>query len=246
MFGLIIQCVKAFGLKGIVIYLKLKLNATDNFRIPGLLYPISMRHTVTDKVTFREIFIRREYDIELPPTINVKCIIDAGANIGFTSIFFANRYPDARIISIEPDDENFEYLSKNVKPYQNIIPVKGALWHRNETIGIVDRGFGKRGLMVESQQGQRGLQAFSVNDLMKQYNLQSIDVIKIDIEGSEKEVFSENYGWLAKTNCLIIELHDRMKPGCSSTVFRAIDQYNFSLSLRGENLIFIKEKNKAN
>jgi hypothetical protein len=95
--------------------------------------------------------------------------------------------------------------------------------------------------MIEKQEGNAGLQAFSVSDLMKKFGFPRIDIIKIDIEGSEKEVFTENYGWLSETNCLIIELHDRMKRGCSTTVFRAVDQYNFSLSLRGENLIFIKE-----
>ena len=53
------------------------------------------------------------------------------------------------------------------------------------------------------------------------------------------EVFESNTeGWLPKTRVLIIELHDRMKPGCSKAVFNAIGKHNFSLDMKGENLIF--------
>jgi FkbM family methyltransferase len=242
MFGLLFKCLHTFGLNGLIIYLQLKLNATTKISVPGIKHPLTMRPSRTDKITFKEIFIKKEYDIALPDSIDVKFIIDAGANIGFTSVFLANRYPEARIISIEPDDENFEYLTNNVKPYSNITPIKSALWHKKDSINIVDKGYGKRGLMIEKNEGGHVLQATSINDLIKEFNFTSLDILKMDIEGSEKEVFSENHAWLAITKCLVIELHDRMKPGCSRSVFQAINQHQFSFSLRGENLVFIQEK----
>jgi FkbM family methyltransferase len=243
MFGLLIQCIKAFGLRGLIIYIQLKLNLTNKISVAGVRFPLRMRPTHTDRITFKEIFIKREYDVKLPASLDVKVIIDAGANIGFTSVFFANRYPQARIFSIEPDPENFEVLSSNIAPYKNVSAIKSALWNKKETIHTVDRGFGKRGIMIDKAEGTHSLEAIAIQDLIHDYNLNAIDILKMDIEGSEKEVFSSDYdAWLSRTNCLIIELHDRMKKGCSKTVFEALSKFDFSLSIQGENLVFINNR----
>ena len=66
-----------------------------------------------------------------------------------------------------------------------------------------------------------------------------IDVLKLDIEGSEKEVFEEGYeNWLPKTKLLLVELHDKMKKGCSRSVLNAVNKYDFSFDIKGENIIF--------
>jgi FkbM family methyltransferase len=240
MFGLLIQCIKSFGLQGIWIYIQLKTGSTRSIRIPGIKFPITMRSLKSDKISFKEIFMKREYDITLPPETNPKIIIDGGANIGFTSVFFANQYPQARIFTIEPDENNFQLVLQNVKPYPNITPVKSALWYKEELINVVDKGYGERGFMIEKNETSNSLQATSIHQLMKKYSLTQIDILKMDIEGSEKEVFSVGYeNWLPLTKCLVIELHDRMKPGCSHAVFSAITKYDFSFSIKGENLVFI-------
>ena len=65
---------------------------------------------------------------------------------------------------------------------------------------------------------------------------------KMDIEGSEREVFSiDAEHWLPITKCIIIELHDRMKDGCSTAVFKALSQFNFECTIKGENLVFINK-----
>jgi FkbM family methyltransferase len=240
MFRFLIQCLRAFGVSGLIVYVKLKLGLTQSINLPEVKFPIAMRAGNTDRITFKEIFIKREYDFNFPSTIDTKVIIDAGANIGFTSVFLANQYPNSKIFSIEPDDENFEYVLRNTSPYKNITPIKKALWNKKETISLSDPGLGKRGMMVDKHAGATTLEAISVTDLMKEFNISQIDILKMDIEGSEKEVFTDNYDfWLPRTKCLVIELHDRMKKGCSASVFRALSNYDFSLSIKGENLIFI-------
>jgi FkbM family methyltransferase len=243
MFRFLIQCLRAFGTSGLIIYLKVKLRLTQSLKIPGITFPVAMRPGNTDRITFKEIFIRREYELDITDHTNTQVIIDAGANIGFTSVFFANQYPGALIFSIEPDAENYQYVLRNTASYKNITPINKALWNKKETISIVDPGLGKRGMMVEKRDGDTTLQAISIVDLMTEYNIKQIDILKMDIEGSEKEVFSDNYDfWLPKTKCLIIELHDRMKKDCSTAVFRAILNYDFSLNIKGENLIFTNNR----
>jgi len=86
-----------------------------------------------------------------------------------------------------------------------------------------------------------GITAFSPQTILKINDFPRIDIFKIDIEGSEKEVFeSDNTEWLANTNVLIVEVHDKMKSGSSRAVFSAVSRYNYHFSMKGENLIFYK------
>ena len=69
--------------------------------------------------------------------------------------------------------------------------------------------------------------------------IQTSEEYILDIEGSEKEVFSTDFeNWLPKTKVIVIELHDAMKTGCSRAVFAAVNKYNFSFNFKGENIIF--------
>ena len=78
--------------------------------------------------------------------------------------------------------------------------------------------------------------------IMLQEGWETIDILKIDIEGSEKELFSSNYEkWLPATKLIFVEVHDDMKKGCSKAVFSAIGKYNFHFSMKHENLIFINQ-----
>jgi FkbM family methyltransferase len=77
-------------------------------------------------------------------------IIDAGANIGLASVYFASRFPNARILAIEPERKNFEILVKNVERYPNVQPILGALWGERAEVEVVDRGLGNWGFMIEA------------------------------------------------------------------------------------------------
>ncbi len=244
MFNFIQQCVRNFGFfPGLIIYLRIKILKSNKFFIPGLKHPIYLRPRTSDVHTFREIFLRNEYSISVPGKTQV--IIDAGANIGFTTLFFTKRYPAAKILSLEPDRDNFELLKKNTSHYTNITPIQSALWNKEGFIEVTDKGYGVRGFMVEespSSESDNSMPSTTMAALLTKFSITSIDILKMDIEGSEKEVFSLDIEkWLPITKCLVIELHDRMKPGSSQAVFKALANYNFECSIRGENLVFINK-----
>ena len=240
MFTFISQCIKNFGfLPGLVIYFQIKILKKGKISIPGLSHSVYLRPHTSDVHTFREIFLRQEYNITLSQ--NPQFIIDAGANIGFTTLYFSRRYPATKILSLEPDQGNFEILKKNTAHYQNITPIQAALWNKEGSIEITDKGYGVRGFMVEeaSVNSTSSMPATTLSALIQKYNIASIDILKMDIEGSEKEVFAtEVEKWLPITKCLVIELHDRMKPGCSQAVFKALANYDFEMTIKGENLVF--------
>ena len=219
-----------------------KIFNTGKARIPGLQHPYFFRPNTSDINTFREVFLREEYAINLPKNFNPLNIIDAGANIGFTTLFFTKQYPEARIISLEPDQSNFNLLKRNTSGYEKIIALQVALWSKKGFIEVKDKGYGLRGFIVEerTENSDTAIPSTTIMEIADQFKLTTIDILKIDIEGSEKEVFSsDTEKWLPITRCLIIELHDRMKPGCSQAVFKALSLYNFECSIKGENLVFI-------
>lgn len=154
-----------------------------------------------------------------------RVIVDAGANIGLASIYFANRFPDTKIIAIEPEENNYRILKQNVAEYVNVVPVCAALWHMDTILEVVDIGRGEWAYMTRSHSGigedhfeiRNKTRAITVNTLMNEYSIDHIDILKMDIEGSEREVLLEPSSWIEKVGCLIVELHERMKPGCNSS-----------------------------
>ncbi len=221
------------------IYLKVKYSGSKQLRLKKLKEPFSLRDNPYDYATFEEVLLREEYDI--PLNFTPATIVDAGANIGLTALFLANKFPAATIVSLEPDTDNFKLLKENTSPYKSIIPIKCGLWYRDAYLDVVDEGKGNNAFTVKevSAGTTDAIKAFSLSTIIKEQGWKQIDLLKIDIEGSEKKVFESGYAsWLPKVKVLIIELHDRMVPGSSAAVFKAINQYNFSVDIKGENLVF--------
>ena len=231
------KSIRNFGLKGLLIYLQIKTGNVNTLNIPGLRNEIHLRKKTDDTKLFKQLMIHQEY--EFPSPIEPEFIIDAGANIGLSSVFFAQKFPSATIIAIEAQKDNYALLSANTRNYPNISCVNAGLWYKSATLEVTDTAVGTTGFMVNetSPDNPAGFKALSTEDIMKMNNRSSIDLFKIDIEGAEKEVLSGNPGWLSKTKVIIIELHDRKKAGCSQTFFNAFSNTNFECHPFGQNFL---------
>ena len=102
--------------------------------LPDLAHPISMRAGTSDMWVFDQIFLYKEMETDFGQ--DMAFIIDAGANIGLTSAYFANRFPSAKILALEVDRRNFELLAANARPYANITPLLKGLWKRRANLTI--------------------------------------------------------------------------------------------------------------
>jgi FkbM family methyltransferase len=187
--------------------------------------PFYLRLKTSDLPTYDQVFIKLEYEFAISRI--PKVILDAGANIGLASIYFANKYPDAKIIALEPEQSNFKMLEMNVSAYPNVFPVQAALWNKNEEVSVIDTDLGKWGFVTETKDTSGRLQgitchtveAITVDKIMQNFNIETIDILKIDIEGAEKEVFSDSSAWIERVDSIIVELHDSMKMGCSRSFY---------------------------
>jgi FkbM family methyltransferase len=157
------------------------------------------------------------------------------------------RYPESKIICIEPDTENFNMLKKNVSSYNDVYCEHGGIWDKDTKLIAYDKyNRGKWGIVVE-ENINGNISAISINTLIAKYDIQYIDILKLDIETSEKQLFSNNYDiWLPKIKTIIIELHDRIEEGCSKSFFEAINRSfsKYTFSMKGENVII--ENNDMN
>jgi FkbM family methyltransferase len=197
-----------------------------------------LRNKTSDIPTFYQCIYNEEYNIDIDFT--PKVIFDLGANIGLTTVFFKKQFPDAKIISVEPEDSNYNLLEKNTKNLCDISLYKAGIWNKSTNLLIEDNGLGHYGYTVKEskEETKESIPALGIHDIMVKENVESIDILKIDIEGSEKELFEENFeSWLPKVKILIVELHDRMKPNCAKTFFKAMSDHDFTFTMKGENIV---------
>jgi FkbM family methyltransferase len=219
------------------------MNNNEDYKIevPYIRIPLQLRANSTDLFTFWKIFINEDYGFFI--NIKPKLIIDGGANIGCASVFFANRFPDANIIAVEPEMRNFRMLQLNTSFYPNVKLINAGIWNKNTHLKINDVLSREDAYTVEQTDSRipESCSAITIEEILKNSSYDEIDILKLDIEGSEKEVFSSNYeAWLDKVNIIILELHDWIKKGCSEALMEALKDYNFYMSCRGENIIFIR------
>jgi FkbM family methyltransferase len=207
---------------------------------PGIRNPVRLRLKTSDESAYAQTLLWEQYAFELP--FSPKTIVDAGANIGMASIYFTHKYPDARIIAIEAEASNFGLLVRNTRPYPAITPVHAALWNRDGEISVGEPdpatgAHGKWAFVTREGPGVK-VRAITMATLMKEAQIPTLDLVKIDIEGAEKEVF-EAGDWIQNVRSLMIELHDRYRTGCSEAVYSAAQ--GFSRSERGETTFLIRE-----
>ncbi|MDR1671853.1 MAG: FkbM family methyltransferase [Bacteroidales bacterium] len=214
-------CARFGVIKGWALFLRFYFGRVRNLQIPGIAHRFSLRTGTSDYAMFFDIFLKKEYDVKLEQQPRI--IIDGGANIGLFAILMKNRYPDAKIICIEPDSENFKLLQKNVSLYDNIYCENSALWNVDAPLKVYDKyNHGKCGMVVE-EDPEGTVSAISVNTLLDKYAIDRIDVLKIDIESSEKQVFSSDFtAWMSKVDTIFIELHDHIVRGCAQSFFEAV------------------------
>jgi len=229
------------GIGGILFLIKriLYRDKIIEIRVKGYLHPIFLRNNTSDITVFYQIFFEKSYAVDY--RIAPKIIIDCGANIGLASIFYKIRFPNSVIYAIEPETSNFNLMLRNTEGSKNIICIKGGIWNKQTNLLIDNDISGNWGFKVNevNYSNNNTVSGISIPYLMEQYRFDEIDVLKIDIEGSEKEMFESNFkSWLPKTKVLLIELHDGHRKGATKSFFQAINNYNYSMVRKNENLIF--------
>ena len=216
--------------------------------IPNSRFKAQLRAAGSDIAVYEQVFRRREYDTRhLPKEASV--IVDLGSNVGLASLFFAAKYPGALIIALEPDPENFSILARNLSQLEDkAVALQAAIWSedcelqlkRADDLGnpLLDWGVQVR---ATDDSAARTVPAWSMKRLIQEFGLNRIDILKIDIEGAEKELFEAgDLSWLDLVKMILVETHDRFRPGSRAAVLRILDHGFSRLPDCGENNIFVR------
>lgn len=209
-------------------------------------------HSEGDREVVDQMFHRREYDLssfhysrsikslyeDILNEGKVPFVVDAGANIGASVVFFALEFPDCQIIAIEPESNNCAMLRQNCEGL-NYTLIEGGVGCETGNAFLTDTGRGDLAFML-SEKGSYPVRVHSLSDIIRERMASGgiPFIIKIDIEGSEADLFRASTNWLRVVPLLIIELHDWMLPGkgVSRNFLRAISNYNFDFVYQGENV----------
>lgn len=174
-------------------------------------------------------------------------IIDCGANIGLTSLYFSMMFPRAKIVAIEPDINNCDFANIN-NTGRNVEVLCSAIGSRAGMCKILDANVDSNSFQVKvadlnSEPLVEDIEIFTVNNLLKKYEANHLPlIIKIDIEGFESNLFEKNTDWISRFALIIVELHDWMLPtqANSSNFLKEISKENRDFLFFNENIFSIK------
>lgn len=239
-----------FGYRGLLLGAKEKSTGKPTevtVAVASVAHPVRLRVRTTDVSLCNEILVKEQYKWQFPTAPRV--IVDAGANIGLTATYFANRYPNTRIISIEPEATNFEMLAKNTAAYSNVTALHAALWIADGDVDLFDPGQGHTTFQVAAGDGVAGgaartgrgmVRGVTLGTVMREFGIDAIDLLKVDIEGAEKEIFENASAWIGSVNTIAVETHDWLRPGSSASVRAAAKDFPF-VEQRGEITFYSRE-----
>lgn len=174
-------------------------------------------------------------------------IVDAGGYIGTSALALARMFPHAQIVTIEPSIENFAVLRRNVAEWSNIRVVAGALAATDDRVATLrSRGTDQWGYTcVENPSDCRDpldieeVQCYSLSGL--DICVENVGLIKLDIKGYEKELFEGSGNLLDKAQVILVELHDRIVPGCSES-FLSFSADRVVVKTAGEKFLSISRR----
>jgi len=189
-----------------------------------------------------------EFDaaIEAAKPLRYGLIIDAGRYIGTAAMMLAKAFPAARILSLEPSQDNFAVLRKNAARFPNIIAINKALGGNERTMQLRNRGTGEWGYSIvqnpqdcKSPEALHDVEVRTIPALLKEYGSDGIDLLKLDIEGGEYELFHQPPPWLNLARVVIAELHERIVPGCEEA-FRSATAGRKTIASSDEKVISVR------
>jgi FkbM family methyltransferase len=157
--------------------------------------------------TYKELFEKEIY--RFSTSAGNPLIIDCGANIGLSVLYFKTLYPNAEVIAFEPDGGNFVFLEKNISNnnLSNVRLHNAAVWVHNDTIQFASSGSEASHIAAEAAAGSISVKAFRLADLLQQH--QAVAFLKIDIEGAEEDVLKDCAGVLNRVENLFLEYHGK-------------------------------------
>ena len=187
--------------------------------------PFKYHDGLSFTATYKEIFQTHIY--QFTPSENSRTILDCGANMGLSVLYFAQNYPGYRIIAFEPDAAIFDLLQENMNTFgfSNVVLYNKAVWDKEETLTFfTDNGMGGR--VKNSYTGQQPSTIDAIR--LRNHINDDVDFLKIDIEGAEDAVLRDCADLLSVVKNIFFEYHnDINKPQTLHELLKIVKEQGF-------------------
>lgn len=194
------------------------------FEYNGKHIPMFLRTTV-DIAALKEIYLQNEYSWNIPGP--VKVIVDLGAHIGDTTLFYHTQYPDAQIIALEPAPDSFAILQKNTSHIPNITAIQAAV---GDTEGLVRLYITKSSLGNSISERNTTVDhvdvpQHTIKTVLSEAGVAKADLIKFDIEGAEEQLFASMDDPRRFSRSFIGEVHEDLMQATQDDIVDALQAY---------------------
>jgi FkbM family methyltransferase len=189
------------------------------------------RPTASDLHVLREVFVHRAYAYPYQDVVGpVRRVLDLGSNIGVSCMYFSLRFPRAELVCVEPVPENVSVLKHNAQSNRMPWRVEAVAvaatageadlyanrwWassSTNRTVAKARTALSHRPESFLTNQVAR-VAATTVDQLLDRVGWDTVDIVKMDIEGAEREVLLDVApSWLKRTGALVLDIHSKYVP----------------------------------
>jgi FkbM family methyltransferase len=222
-------------------------------KVPGV-GGVYLRIAESDVDVVRQVFRSNEYEIGIGPATRTRMraryceilksgripiIVDAGANIGIATLWFKQKFPAACVVAIEPEPGNLALLRRNVANVAGVLVLDKAIGATPGFVEVLDGGLA---WATTTRRADQGVSIVTMAEALAMVPNGTLFIAKIDIEGFEGDLFSDNIGWLKDVYAVYIEPHDWLLPGkaTSRNFQRAMGDLDFEIYISGENLLYVR------
>jgi FkbM family methyltransferase len=193
-----------------------------------------IRHATTDAQVFDDTFVGRYHE---PPRVldQDAVVVDLGGNIGLTAVHFAATYSGGRVVCVEMDPGNATLAARNLGAFgTRCTVVQAAVWSSDGHLEYT--GTEEWGLRVATLEGhtptpvsnhRRTARAISMPTLLREQAIDRIDFLKVDIEGAEAVVLTDDATWLNRVNTIKVEHHE---PATRESMAGVLERFGFRVS----------------
>ena len=188
---------------------RLRWHGRDVFYRPG----------TTDPFVLHQVLLKtgKKAEYYLPPRLKPQVILDIGSNIGASILYFHSQFPGATIVGFEPHPETFRILQSNVGTIPSVSvfnyglgAINGRISARAETVNFGAFSTTSASGNRRRDTGTIECEVRRIDDVLREIGISKVDLIKIDCEGAEADIFATiPEELLGQCQWIVGELHDR-------------------------------------
>jgi len=192
---------------------------------------IHLRRNGADDGTLTEIFQEQVYADVVNVLGTAEYVVDLGANIGLAALFFACQFPRCQVFAVEPDPRNYDVLLKNTSQIIDAgrcRPLRAAVWNENIALAVAMPSESEfNNIQVGVAGAGAAVDGMTMTGLLSRCGFPHIDLLKVDIEGAEVQLFDGDVSWLERVRAIAIEFHGHSRT--ESRFDETMDEFGFSV-----------------